>query len=611
MPEHNRVELLAPARDREVAFAAIDCGADAIYMGGPRFGARQAAGNSVDDIAAVVEYARRFGVRVYVTLNTVVFENELENARRIAQSVIDAGADALIVQDMAYVEMGLSGVELHASTQTFNATPEKAAFLANRGFSRVILERSISLDEIKAIRAVTDVELECFVHGAICVCRSGRCYMSRTMSSRSGNRGDCSQACRLTYDLLDADGHVLRRGKHLLSVKDLDLSGHIGDLLDAGVSSFKIEGRLKDAAYVKNTVAWYRRRIDRALALRPHLVRASSGHSDIGFEPDISKTFSRGWTEYYFGGRRAGVSTPDTPKATGSMVGRVVRSGDGWFETDGHIQLAAGDGLCFMYGGELSGTNVNKIDGARIYTNRNIKLSVGMEVYRNYDHRFSTLLDGCRTRRAVDVVATVKYNAGSLEVTFTDADGVAVTVSAECGNGEARDTVKALDTISSQLQRSGDTMFDVVEVCFDGDASHVPFVRISELNALRRKGLDKLLQKRQNRTPVRHWAVVNEAVKYPCGAVAEASENVTNSLARKFYMRTGCKTVYDGYDMRGDLCGVAVMTTPFCVRRENGLCCKGAKGGSTPLWLKHGPFRYRLEFDCGKCEMRVIFEGRD
>ena len=251
-----KIELLAPARDLRSARAAIDCGADAVYMGGPRFGARQAAGNSVADIAAVAEYARRFGVRVYVTLNTLLFDDELADAERIARQVVEAGADALIVQDMAYLEMELEGVELHASTQTFNASPEKAAFLADCGFSRVILERNLSLEEIRRIRAATDVELECFVHGAICVCYSGRCYMSRTMSPRSGNRGDCMQACRLPYDLLDAGGNVLIAGKHLLSVQDMDLSGRLSDLLDAGVTSFKIEGRLKDEAYVRNVVAW-------------------------------------------------------------------------------------------------------------------------------------------------------------------------------------------------------------------------------------------------------------------------------------------------------------------------------------------------------------------
>ena len=481
-----KIELLAPARDLRSARAAIDCGADAVYMGGPRFGARQAAGNSVADIAAVAEYARRFGVRVYVTLNTLLFDDELADAERIARQVVEAGADALIVQDMAYLEMELEGVELHASTQTFNASPEKAAFLADCGFSRVILERNLSLEEIRRIRAATDVELECFVHGAICVCYSGRCYMSRTMSPRSGNRGDCMQACRLPYDLLDAAGNVLMAGKHLLSVRDMDLSGRLGDLLDAGVTSFKIEGRLKDEAYVRNVVAWYRTRLDREIAARPGLVRASEGQSDPGFEPDLARTFSRGRTEYFFDGRRARVSTPDTPKAVGGFVCRVARS-------------APGDGICFMYGGRLAGTNVNGTEGGRVQLNKEWKLPAGTEIYRNYDRRFSARLEGARARRSVRVSVTVSFDEGAVSAEFRDGDGCSATASVVCGNGAAREPEKVLEMLRTQLVRSGDTMFDVAEVCFADGTEGVPFVRVSEANALRREGLEALLCHRTER----------------------------------------------------------------------------------------------------------------
>ena len=501
-----KIELLAPARDLRSARAAIDCGADAVYMGGPRFGARQAAGNSVADIAAVAEYARRFGVRVYVTLNTLLFDDELADAERIARQVVEAGADALIVQDMAYLEMELEGVELHASTQTFNASPEKAAFLADCGFSRVILERNLSLEEIRRIRAATDVELECFVHGAICVCYSGRCYMSRTMSPRSGNRGDCMQACRLPYDLLDAAGNVLMAGKHLLSVRDMDLSGRLGDLLDAGVTSFKIEGRLKDEAYVRNVVAWYRTRLDREIAARPGLVRASEGQSDPGFEPDLARTFSRGRTEYFFDGRRARVSTPDTPKAVGGFVCRVARSGPGWFELQGGEAFAPGDGICFMYGGRLAGTNVNGTEGGRVQLNKEWKLPAGTEIYRNYDRRFSARLEGARARRSVRVSVTVSFDEGAVSAEFRDGDGCSATASVVCGNGAAREPEKVLEMLRTQLVRSGDTMFDVAEVCFADGMEGVPFVRVSEANALRREGLEALLRHRTERRTERHPA---------------------------------------------------------------------------------------------------------
>ena len=605
-----KIELLAPARDLRSARAAIDCGADAVYMGGPRFGARQAAGNSVADIAAVAEYARRFGVRVYVTLNTLLFDDELADAERIARQVVEAGADALIVQDMAYLEMELEGVELHASTQTFNASPEKAAFLADCGFSRVILERNLSLEEIRRIRAATDVELECFVHGAICVCYSGRCYMSRTMSPRSGNRGDCMQACRLPYDLLDAAGNVLMAGKHLLSVREMDLSGRLGDLLDAGVTSFKIEGRLKDEAYVRNVVAWYRTRLDREIAARPGLVRASEGQSDPGFEPDLARTFSRGRTEYFFDGRRARVSTPDTPKAVGGFVCRVARSGPGWFELQGGEAFAPGDGICFMYGGRLAGTNVNGTEGGRVQLNKEWKLPAGTEIYRNYDRRFSARLEGARARRSVRVSVTVSFDEGAVSAEFRDGDGCSATASVVCGNGAAREPEKVLEMLRTQLVRSGDTMFDVAEVCFADGTEGVPFVRVSEANALRREGLEALLCHRTERRTERHPARAAAGCRYPYGT-PEASENVTNRLARRFYERVGGAGAAPGYDLQADLRGVAVMRTPFCVRREHGMCLKGRRDeGPAPLWLRHGPFVYRLEFDCAQCMMSVVFEGR-
>ena len=605
-----KIELLAPARDLRSARAAIDCGADAVYMGGPRFGARQAAGNSVADIAAVAEYARRFGVRVYVTLNTLLFDDELADAERIARQVVEAGADALIVQDMAYLEMELEGVELHASTQTFNASPEKAAFLADCGFSRVILERNLSLEEIRRIRAATDVELECFVHGAICVCYSGRCYMSRTMSPRSGNRGDCMQACRLPSDLLDAAGNVLMAGKHLLSVRDMDLSGRLGDLLDAGVTSFKIEGRLKDEAYVRNVVAWYRTRLDREIAARPGLVRASEGQSDPGFEPDLARTFSRGRTEYFFDGRRARVSTPDTPKAVGGFVCRVARSGPGWFELQGGEAFAPGDGICFMYGGRLAGTNVNGTEGGRVQLNKEWKLPAGTEIYRNYDRRFSARLEGARARRSVRVSVTVSFDEGAVSAEFRDGDGCSATASVVCGNGAAREPEKVLEMLRTQLVRSGDTMFDVAEVCFADGMEGVPFVRVSEANALRREGLEALLRHRTERRTERHPARAAAGCRYPYGT-PEASENVTNRLARRFYERVGGAGAAPGYDLQADLRGVAVMRTPFCVRREHGMCLKGRRDeGPAPLWLRHGPFVYRLEFDCAQCMMSVVFEGR-
>lgn len=631
MTGKRKIELLAPARDYDTAVAAIDFGADAVYMGAPRFGARYAAGNSIDDISRTVEYAKRFGVRVYTTLNTVLYENELEDAQRTAREVIAAGVDALIVQDMAYMEMGLSGVELHASTQTFNLTPEKVRFMQESGFNRVILERNISLEGIKAIRAVSDVELECFVHGAICVCYSGRCYMSRSMSSRSGNRGDCSQACRLSYDLVDSAGRTLIKNKHLLSVKDLDWSGRIGELIDHGITSFKIEGRLKDSAYVKNVVSWYRRRIDEELALRPDTIRSSFGCSVTDFEPDIAKTFSRGHTEYFYSGRRAGVSSPLTPKALGESLGYVAHTGNGWFEIDGSAIVSAGDGICCISGGELLGTNVNKSEGGRIYPNKELLVKAGTEIFRNYDHKFASALEASRTRRTIDVTAQVSFTENEFRVTYIDEQGIIAEVGCDCCNGTAKESVKMTETITTQLARSGDTMFRVTEVKFSGsveinirkdnicdehnksanacgDILGLPFLRVSELNALRRDGLEELFRKRMQLPAERHYGVKAEVRRYPYD-FAEGSDNIINSMSRRFYQDAGCNEIEQGYDLRGDMTGVTVMRTPFCIRRENGMCCNGKT--AEPLHLRHGSHCYRLEFKCTECIMEVVYEGKN
>ena len=423
----NFVELLAPARDLQSAVAAVDYGADAVYIGGAKFGARHAAGNSAEQIARVAEYAHRYGVRVHATLNTLIYDDELETAERQARELIAAGVDALIVQDMALRRMDLP-VELHASTQVCNMTPEQARFLGECGFARVILERALSLDEIRAICAATNAEVECFVHGAICVGYSGRCFLSRSMSERSGNRGACSQPCRLTYDLTDGCGRTYLAGKHLLSVRDLNLSAHVGELLDAGVRSLKIEGRLKDINYIRNTVAYYRRAVDDALAVRPHLRRASAGESVADFTPDTAKSFTRGESEYFFAGKRAGVASFDTPKAVGEYAGRVTRVERTRFRLDRAHTLAAGDGICFLTPRGLVGTNVNAADGDCVTPNRMEGIAPGCEVYRNYDHRFNQLLERSRTRRVIPAAAVVTASAEGVTFRYTDCEGVALSL---------------------------------------------------------------------------------------------------------------------------------------------------------------------------------------
>ncbi len=606
MARQTLIELLAPARNGDVARAAIDCGADAIYMGGPSLGARRAAANSVEEIAAVVDYAHRFDVKVYVTLNTLLREEELREAEALARQLIDVGVDAFIVQDMAWLRMGLP-VELHASTQTFNASVESVAFLAECGVSRVVLERNLSLADVEQIAREVDVELEAFVHGALCVGYSGRCFLSRSMGPRSGNRGDCMQACRLSYDLEDGGGRRLMRGKHLLSVCDLDLSQRVGQLLDAGISSFKIEGRLKDEAYVRNVVSHYRHLIDRELAKRPALRRSSAGRSVVDFSSDLSKTFSRSGGEYLFDGRRAGVAEFGTPKAMGERLGRIsaVR-GNRIVVGDLKSRVVAGDGLCYMSREGLVGTNVNGVEGDALLLNRADGVRVGTEIYRNYDHAWLRALSRARLRRAVEVRVSVEASAEGLSARFVEVRGEVVErhIRRELPEAENRDS--ALKNICEALSKSGTTMFDIVEVCFPSDG-FVPFVPTSELSALRREALDELTRRAAARVPERRLFVENLAAVGPREVGDEA--NVINSVAEQFYRDHGAERVERGRELLDNFEGVTVMTTRYCLRREMGECLREGSSLRGPLFLTHGHHRYELRFDCAQCEMSLLCVG--
>lgn len=596
----NFVELLAPAKDLQSAVAAVDYGADAVYIGGAKFGARHAAGNSAEQIARVVEYAHRYGVRVHATLNTLIYDDELESAQRQARELIAAGVDALIVQDMALRRMDLP-VELHASTQVCNMTPEQARFLGECGFARVILERALSLDEIRAICAATGAEVECFVHGAICVGYSGRCFLSRSMSERSGNRGACSQPCRLTYDLTDGGGRTYLAGKHLLSVRDLNLSAHVGDLLDAGVRSLKIEGRLKDINYIRNTVACYRRAVDDALTVRPHLRRASAGESVADFTPDTAKSFTRGESEYFFAGKRAGVASFDTPKAVGEYVGRVTRIEKNRFRLDRAHMLAAGDGICFLTPRGLVGTNVNAADGDCVTPNRMEGIAPGCGVYRNYDHRFNLLLERSRTRRVIPASAVVTASAEGVTFRYTDCEGVTACAEHRTALEPAKNPEANAAALRTQAMKSGDTIFAVRSADVLGAEWFVPASLAAQL---RREGLAALLQARLARG-VEHRILPEGAAVYPSETLS-AEENVTNRLAEAFYRDHGVERIERGLDLAATTAGHRVMRSAYCIRREIGECLKERPRLKGDLWLERGASRYRLEFDCVRCEMNLV-----
>lgn len=597
------MELLAPAKDYASAVAAVDYGADAVYIGGAKFGARYAAGNSAEQIARVVEYAHQYGVRVHATLNTLVFDDELEEAERQARELIAAGIDALIVQDMALRRMTLP-VELHASTQMCNRTPEQARFLGDAGFARVILERALSLDEIRAVCAATTAEVECFVHGAVCVGYSGRCFLSRSMSERSGNRGACSQPCRLTYDLTDGRGRTYVAGRHLLSVRDLNLSAHLGDLLDAGVTSFKIEGRLKDVKYIRNVVAYYRRAVDEALTRRPHLRRSSLGESVPDFTPDPAKSFTRGESEYFFMGRRAGVASFDTPKSVGEYMGRVMQTGDGWFRLAEAHTLAPGDGICFLVGGELKGTNVNAADGARVTPNRMEGIAPGTEVFRNYDRQFNKMLDASRTRRVIPLRAEVCVTENRVMAVFKDERGGRFEFRTEGAFDVAQNAAKMEATLREQFRKTGGTIFRVDEVSVVWP-SGVRFVPVSLLAALRREALEGVREAYVSMPRGHAILPENPDAEYPSRRLA-AEENVTNRLAEAFYRDHGVAEIERGLDLAPTTAGRCVMRSAYCIRREIGECLCEQPRLTGDLYLERGAARYKLEFDCARCEMRLV-----
>ncbi len=599
------VELLAPAKDCASAMAAVDYGADAVYIGGARFGARRAAGNSADEIARAAEYAHRFGVRVHATLNTLLWDSELADAERQARELIAAGVDALIVQDMALRRMNLP-VELHASTQVSVRTPAMARFLGEAGFARVILERALSLEEIRAVCAATEAEVECFVHGAICVGYSGRCFLSRSLSERSGNRGACSQPCRLPWDLTDGAGRAVLKSKHLLSVRDLDLSERLGDLLDAGVASFKIEGRLKDTNYIRNVVAAYRRAVDEALAVRPALRRSSAGVSVPDFEPDPSKSFTRGESQYFFDGKCRGVASFDTPKAVGERIGRVARVEGRAFRLEKPADLAPGDGICFVSDGELVGTNVNAADAGRIVPNRLEGIGPGTEIFRNYDHRFNKLLAASRTRRTIRVTAQVEVSADGVRLTYVDCEGARAEASRSAALDLARDPAANAASLRTQAAKSGDTIFAVGEVRVDGAERFVPASLMAEL---RREGLERLLAARMQLPRPHRILPENPAARYPSETVA-AEENVTNRLAEAFYRDHGVKRIEPPLELAPSCAGARVMRSAYCIRREIGECLREHPRLRGELYIERGAHRYRLEFDCQRCEMNLICENK-
>lgn len=606
MPQQRKIELLAPAKNLETGIAAIDHGADAVYIGAAQFGARKAAGNSVEDISRLAEYAHLFGAKVYVTLNTIIYDSEVQDVERLVAELYNAGADALIVQDMGVGGMNIPPIPLHASTQMDNRTVEKARFLAGVGFPRIVLARELSLEQIKEIHdAVPDTELEVFVHGALCVSYSGQCYASQHCFGRSANRGECAQFCRLAFDLVDADGNVAARGRHLLSLKDMNRSEHIEEMLDAGVTSFKIEGRLKDVSYVKNVTAYYRAKLDEVMARRKEYIRSSYGCCTPQFVPSPDKSFNRGFTDYLLYGKRGDMASFDTPKSKGEYMGRVKFVSRDYFTVTGGV-FNNGDGACFIArDGRLQGFHINRVEGNRIYPQGMPAVESGDELFRNYDCAFERQLSRPDAPRKIALNLCFSESSDGFVLSGKDEGGAECSVKLTFEKQPARSPQRS--NIVTQLQKWGGTPFAVTGV--NVEMSEEWFVPSSLLSDLRRSLCDSLLEKHKGMVERTDMRLNESSVPYPLD-VLDYKGNVANGKAAAFYHAHGVVKSDAAYEL-APVDGAVLMFCKHCIKYSMGWCTKnGSKHGfKEPFYLVSGDGkRFRLSFDCRNCQMQVIAE---
>lgn len=604
-----KIELLAPAKDIDSGKAAILYGADAVYIGAPKFGARAAAGNSFEDIKSLIDFAHKFYARVYITLNTILYDDELNEVKEIIHALYHLGVDAIIIQDMGILEMDLPPIPLFASTQTNNYTWQKVKFLEDAGIQRVILARELSMEQILEIRKNTKVDLEFFVHGALCVSFSGQCYFSHSIDKGSANRGTCAQPCRAYYSLLDKNGNVITKNKYLLSLKDLNLSDYIGEMIDIGITSFKIEGRLKDINYIKNTTAHFRKQIDDALKTRKDFFRSSSGTQMIDFEPDPEKTFNRGFTNYFYKGRNKDISSSETQKSIGKQIGKVKAVMGDSFTIESSTNLNNGDGICFF--DDLSGLQgmlVNQVDGNRIYCDNAKNLKPGATIYRNYDQDFNKKLSASKSNRKISVTIKIEEYDKGITIKASDEDHNKVIFNTEITKEIAQNTEKALESIIEQFKKSGDSIFTITDVHIK--FQNPLFFKISVLNELRRKTVELLEKERLINYPKEENALVKTNHPYP-EKFLDYKGNVLNRKAISFYDRHGVKMIENAFEVESDFTNKEIMITKHCIKYQMGFCPKFDKPGNKklnePLYLADNNRKYKLEFDCKQCAMKVIF----
>lgn len=602
MNKLTNIELLSPAKNAETAIAAVQHGADAVYIGAPKFGARAAVGNSLEDIAKAVDYAHHFNSKTYSTVNTVLYDNELKEAEKMIRDLYRIGVDAIIVQDMSILRMDIPPIQLHASTQCDIRTPEKAKFLENVGFSQLVLARELTIEEIKAIRNAVSVPLEYFVHGALCVSYSGRCNASCYFKDRSANRGECSQICRLPYNVYDEDGLILKE-KHILSLKDFNLSDRLEDLLEAGVSSFKIEGRLKEVQYVKNITALYNNRLNEICKRNPDKYRRSSfGTCEYCFEPNPEKSFNRGFTHYFNETRnpKQKLASIFSPKSIGEKIGTVQKCFKNTITIKGNANLANGDGLVYLKNDELFGFRANKVTGNSIQLLNNIQITPGTTIYRNLDKSFSDLLSKDSATRKIGISVALAKTEKGLRIDGSDEIGNTCSAfypfEAEKAKNDQTDYQKRI------ISKLGNTNYVLHNL--DNNAVSGLFIPASILTEIRRIIIESLESSQRTNYKFAYRKEENKKAKCPYGNLI-FSDNVANNLSRAFYTEHGAESIEPAMEVSKDLKNPILMTTRYCIRRQLDACLKekGHNKIGKHLVLESNDIKMSVEFDCKNCQM--------
>lgn len=604
-----KVEILAPAKNLVQGIAAINAGADAVYIGAPLFGARTNATNSVEDIAEMVKYAHLFKAQVFVVINTILYDNELDACKKLIYQLYDIGVDALIVQDMAIMEMDLPPIVIHASTQANNREPKHVKFLKDVGMQRVVLARELNLDQVRDIAAATDVELEFFVSGALCVSFSGNCYMSIAGGERSANRGSCAQNCRLPYNLIDGNGTTLLTESHLLSIKDLDLSDQLPNLIEAGITSFKIEGRLKDIVYVKNNTSFLRKKLDAFLENNDKFQKASSGRTFYNFEPEMDRSFNRGYTDYFVNQRKEKIGNWESPKSQGQYIGKVTEIKANGYVIENHDKLNNGDGLFFINEeGIADGVQINIIVNDIVVPNTFKNIAVGTVIYRNSDAEFNRIVEKENAAvRKIGVSLRFSETEEGFQLTVVDEDGHQSISNLVTEKELAKSEESVIPNISKNLVKTGNTPFivDDIEVEFTKNW----FLPISKVNEVRRIALEQLIDIRIDEYHREEFQITKSDIPYPTEKL-DFTFNVSNKLARAFYKRHGVTEIEKAFELQWDPGKARVMTTKYCVKYELGKCARFQRDTmgekvKEPLTLKHGETEYKLKFNCKPCEMEI------